>query len=374
MPEIISNENLMNSKSLNRLQDEHDSFVITEGEKDHDPGALSHQLQVTDLVEKILEGKIDLESCADCNHLLMAELNKRIKQVEQDTQHYRTALDAFGKDVQDDEDPKVVEAELDKLLEEEKALRSKLHFAEEESKATQREITKVKAEVEELRKNEQELEREYAKLKTEMYCVDEERLSHELEYRAMTLHLQKLKSINPLAAAFHICKKDNFGVINGLRLGWTEKENVPWPELSAAWGQTALLTQCLAKKLNIENFENFKLVPLGEKSFLEDKSGNRLPLYTSQNVRTKFFGDRQFDAAMVAYMEIMCEIRDALEKQSIVMPYKIDRGQIQDTNGSNEWFTVKFSFSSGDQWCDAMRLLLCNLKWAREGIYTSVEK
>ena len=48
--------------------------------------------------------------------------------------------------------------------------------------------------------------------------------------------------------------------------------------------------------------------------------------------------------------EIMCEIRDALEKQSIVMPYKIDRGQIQDTNGSNEWFTVKFSFSSGDQW------------------------
>ena len=91
-------------------------------------------------------------------------------------------------------------------------------------------------------------------------------------------------------------------MINGLRLGWTEKENVPWPELSAAWGQTALLTQCLAKKLNIENFENFKLVPLGEKSFLEDKSGNRLPLYTSQNVRTKFFGDRQFDAAMVAYM------------------------------------------------------------------------
>ena len=89
---------LISKNTTNLLK--HDSFVITEGEKDHDPGALSHQLQVTDLVEKILEGKIDLESCADCNHLLMAELNKRIKQVEQDTQHYRTALDAFGKDVQ----------------------------------------------------------------------------------------------------------------------------------------------------------------------------------------------------------------------------------------------------------------------------------
>ena len=104
-----------------------------------------------------------------------------------------------------------------------------------------------------------------------------------------------------LLIIFNECQ-DNFGVINGLRLGWTEKENVPWPELSAAWGQTALLTVCLAKKLNIEKFEKFKLVPLGEKSFLEDESGNRLPLYTSQNVRTKFFGDRQFDAAMVAYM------------------------------------------------------------------------
>ena len=62
----------------------------------------------------------------------------------------------------------MVDAELDKLLEEEKALRSKLHFAEEESKATQREITKVKAEVEELRKNEHELEREYAKLKVKI--------------------------------------------------------------------------------------------------------------------------------------------------------------------------------------------------------------
>ena len=45
------------------------------------------------------------------------------------------------------------------------------NIAEEESKATQREITKVKAEVEELRKNEHELEREYAKLKVKIiFC------------------------------------------------------------------------------------------------------------------------------------------------------------------------------------------------------------
>ena len=96
-----------------------------------------------------------------------------------------------------------------------------------------------------------------------MFYVDEDRLSNELEYRAMSTHLQKLKSLNPLAAAFHISRKGKFGVINGLRLGWSEGDEVPWEELSAAWGQTALLTVSLAKKLNISKFEKYQLVPLG---------------------------------------------------------------------------------------------------------------
>ena len=114
-----------------------------------------------------------------------------------------------------------------------------------------------------LKEQEYVLEKEYATLKAEMFGVEEDRLSAELEYRAMTTHLQKLKSLNPLAAAFHISRKDNIGVINGLRLGWKEKEEVPWEELSAAWGQTALLTVSLAKKLNIDKFDKYQLVPLG---------------------------------------------------------------------------------------------------------------
>ena len=96
-----------------------------------------------------------------------------------------------------------------------------------------------------------------------MFHVDEDRLSSELEYRAMTAHLQKLKNLTPLAAAFHISRKSKFGVINGLRLGWSETDEVPWEELSAAWGQTALLTVCLAKKLGISKFEKYQLIPLG---------------------------------------------------------------------------------------------------------------
>ena len=59
-----------------------------------------------------------------------------------------------------------------------------------------------------------------------MFYVDEDRLSNELEYRAMSTNLQKLKSLNPLAAAFHISRKGKFDVINGLRLGWSEGDSL----------------------------------------------------------------------------------------------------------------------------------------------------
>ena len=52
MPELLESGS---SSSSGSKKQEHDSFVITEGERDHDPRALSHQIQVADLVEKILQ-------------------------------------------------------------------------------------------------------------------------------------------------------------------------------------------------------------------------------------------------------------------------------------------------------------------------------
>ena len=54
---------------------------------------------------------------------------------------------------------------MEKLKEEEKSLRSKLQRAENEHFTTQREITKVKTEVESLREQEHQLEKDYATLK-----------------------------------------------------------------------------------------------------------------------------------------------------------------------------------------------------------------
>ena len=135
-----------------------------------------------------------------------------------------------------------------------------------------------------------------------MFQAEEVSISTNLQNRALQAHVQRLKSTTPLAAAFHISRKGKFGVINGLRLGWSESEEVPWNEIAAAWGQTALLTVAVAKKLKMEKFERFTLVPLGEKSFIEDEKGNRHPLYTSRSVKSRVFGERGFDSGVSAYL------------------------------------------------------------------------
>ena len=55
MPELLDSLSSESSSRRTNRSDELDSFVITEGERDHDHGALSHQMQVTHLLEKILE-------------------------------------------------------------------------------------------------------------------------------------------------------------------------------------------------------------------------------------------------------------------------------------------------------------------------------
>ena len=53
---------------------------------------------------------------------------------------------------------------------------------------------------------------------------------------------------------------------------------------------------------------------------------------------------------LIFKIDILCQIRDNMATSGITWPYKIEKGQIQKTSSSNQWYPVKFSFSSGDQW------------------------
>ena len=46
----------------------------------------------------------------------------------------------------------------------------------------------------------------------------------------------------------------------------------------------------------------------------------------------------------------MSQMKSYFDRRGTKLPYNIENGQIQETNGSNEYLTVKFNFSSGEQW------------------------
>ena len=96
--------------------------------------------------------------------------------MEEDTQHYKTAIEAFGKDFEDDEDVDQVELELKELEKQEAEQRKRLEAAMNEFKSFRNEASKLKSEVSELKDKEYELEKEYATLKVKKnemfsYCT-----------------------------------------------------------------------------------------------------------------------------------------------------------------------------------------------------------
>ena len=56
------------------------------------------------------------------------------------------------------------------------------------------------------------------------------------------------------------------------------------------------------------------------------------------------------DNGLYAYSEIMSQMKSYFDRKGTKLPYNIENGQIQETNGSNEYLTVKLNFSSGEQW------------------------
>ncbi len=81
----------------------------------------------------------------------------------------------------------------------------------------------------------------------------------ELQDKVRSLHqsitldtelLERLRSINVYNDAFAIGHDSGFATINGLRFGRGSSANVDWAEVNAAWGQTVLLLDALARKCN----------------------------------------------------------------------------------------------------------------------------
>jgi beclin 1 len=118
----------------------------------------------------------------------------------------------------------------------------------------------------------------------------------------------------------------------------------------------------LAKKVGIERFHKYQLVPYGSYSYLKGVTDEKtLPLYGSGGFRMIF--DTKFDMAMVAFLDCLSQFAAEVQKQGVFsLPYEMDKGKIRDNN-TGQWYSIKLQFNSEDLWTKALRYMLTNLKW-----------
>ncbi|GBG30074.1 Beclin-1 [Hondaea fermentalgiana] len=178
-----------------------------------------------------------------------------------------------------------------------------------------------------------------------------------LQTRIDTAHGRRLALMQThvLNDAFCIWYDDDFGVINGLRLGRLPSVPVEWSEINAAWGQAALLLATLATEVNF-SFSKYRVVPMGSASKLA-KVGNERTSYELFHTSNYTFFKSSFENAMICILYCVRELGEHAEKtdRTMCLPYAIDGDKVGG-------LSVRIG-GSDEVWTRALKNFLADLKW-----------
>uniref|UniRef100_A0A3Q0KFL0 Putative beclin n=1 Tax=Schistosoma mansoni TaxID=6183 RepID=A0A3Q0KFL0_SCHMA len=228
----------------------------------------------------------------------------------------------------------------------------------------------------ELEKRTEELDRattQYNDQKLALMEAEEEMQCLESRLSYARSHLHRLQRTNVLNIAFPIWYDGHIGVINGLHLGRLPNRPVGWGEINAAWGQCALLLQCIGKKLNYI-FQNHRIVPMGSQSKMVQLSiSKEFPLYyTTGGMRLLSAG--KFDTAMINFLDCLNQAQQIIEHTSYMqLPFRIkDKGKLQDPDG--QIYSIKWNGNSEENWTKALKMMLINMKWIIAALSTKKNK
>jgi beclin 1 len=310
--------------------------------------------------------EIDHPLCDECCDTLINLLDTELRAAEDECNQYSKFLKKLESEP-DSEDIEALEGQLKDLKLEEGALRKELNELKIVEASALDNLERQKKEQDRLREQEELFLKEYCRHKRQLSETEDQYQSLENELRYVEGQLERLDKTNALNATFHIWHSGHFGTINTFRLGRLPSEPVDWNEINAAWGQTALLLNSLARKINFK-FSNYQLVPFGNHSYIKVLADNsELPLHGSGGFRLLGW-DTKFDQGMSAFLDCLSQLQTAmLEKPGqtgFSLPYKMsEKGKIEDTT-SGKSYSIKIQLNSEECWTKALKFMLTNLKWA----------
>ncbi|KAA3679565.1 splicing factor 4 [Paragonimus westermani] len=222
------------------------------------------------------------------------------------------------------------------------------------------------ADTAELERRTEELDRaqtQYNEQKQTLLEAEEELFSLQARVKHAEQHLQRLLRTNVLNTAFPIWYDGHFCVINGLHLGRLSNRPVSWEEINAAWGQCAMLLQCIIRRINYTS-QDYHVVPLGSQSKVIDLSNHKeYPLYYATS-GMQLFGVSKFDSAMCIFLKCLNQVQLVVEELTQTkLPYWIkDGGKIHDPR-EGRTYSIKWSGNSEENWTKALKMMLLNMKW-----------
>lgn len=350
---------------------------------DHNKGyAFGSRMDAADQIFEILSARSDIDHpiCIDCTDLLIDTLQKRLATANKDRDLYVDFLRQANADIPTDEEVKDAEKKLQALKKKEAAAETELEKLEEELEALRIENEALEVDINSQDHKEDEFweERNAHTFNLNEFVNDRDRINTQFDHDNKLL--QKLQRANVYNDTFSIGHDGSFGTINSLRLGRLPDRPVEWSEINAAWGQTCLLLDTVADKLDFR-FHGYELKPLGSTSKILEHlprkagtSGNRSSdsassdrvrvheLYSSGEYAISIgLFNRKFDNAMVAFLECLRQLIQHARNTEVraadgslitcpQIPYVIEKDRIGDASIKLGGFNNEETWTKACKW------------------------
>lgn len=209
----------------------------------------------------------------------------------------------------------------------------------------------VQAETQMLHQQDEQHQRDYSKLGQQQLELQGELPSMENRLQHVQVQVGWLEKTDAFGASFRIWHDGPLGILNNFRLGCLPTVPVPWNEINAAWGQTALLLFALSRTIGLE-FQRYQLVPCGNHSYLRSLADDliELPLFCKEGQSSFLYN--KFDRAMTALLNCMQQFKEEAEKGELglCLPYRIhvDKGLMEDP-GSGGFYSIRTHLNVEEQ-------------------------
>ncbi|KAJ2658316.1 autophagy protein [Coemansia sp. RSA 1200] len=316
---------------------------------------------------------LDHPMCEDCAETMLRLMDRNLA----DCIRERQIVEGIGKAAQAavavgqsssasvPDDIAALERELAAQEQEERMLEETLGTLDAQVDAMCAQITRLQAEADAMEAEEDQQTQHRNELEAALDRYEAEQWALDDKYARLAAQLTQLQRTNVYNDVFNITVGDaGVASINGFRLGGrSAPHNVEWAEINAAWGQTLLLLQTVARRLAHE-FAGYRLIPMGAFSRIErlgdDGAAGVLELFGSGDMYLgRLFQTRRFDAAMAAFLACLDQIVQKIVGFSPQLrpPYRIDHDKIGGVS-------IRPQFGQDDAWTKACKNTLLVARWA----------